>query len=97
MLEIRKPVLYRNGEPIEGSPAFEKNAKREDRYPGYRNLEKFELGDEYQVPADSYLAFGDNSASSLDGRYWGSVPAKDVVGRPLFIYYPFTKHWGRAP
>ncbi|MCC5022646.1 MAG: signal peptidase I [Candidatus Synoicihabitans palmerolidicus] len=97
VLEIRKPVLYRNGEPIEGSPAFEKNAKREDRYPGYRNLEKFELGDEYQVPADSYLAFGDNSASSLDGRYWGSVPAKDVVGRPLFIYYPFTKHWGRAP
>jgi signal peptidase I len=49
------------------------------------------------VPANEYAAFGDNSASSLDSRYWGTIPAKDVVGRPLFIYYPFTRRWGPAP
>jgi signal peptidase I len=25
------------------------------------------------------------------------VPAADVVGRPLMIYYTFTKRWGPAP
>lgn len=96
-LEIKEPVLYRNGEPIEGAEAFGKNARREDNFPGYRNEEDMERGDIIRVPEDHYFALGDNSASSLDGRYWGAIPAEDVVGRPLFIYYPFTSHWGIAP
>jgi signal peptidase I len=54
-------------------------------------------GQEITVPAGGYLAMGDNSGNSLDGRYWGFVPAADIVGRPLMIYYPFTKRWGPAP
>jgi signal peptidase I len=54
-------------------------------------------GVKVEIPPDRYMAMGDNSASSLDSRYWGSIPAKDVVGRPLLIYYPFTKRWGPAP
>ena len=96
-LEIREPVLYRNGKPIEGADAFAKNAKQEDRYPGYRYERDFGPGAVVTVPEGEFMAFGDNSASSLDGRYWGTVPAADVVGRPLFIYYPFTSHWGPAP
>jgi signal peptidase I len=30
------------------------------------------------------------------GRYWGTVPARDVVGRPILVYFPFTRHWGPA-
>lgn len=97
VLEIRQPVLYRNGEPIEGSDAFASNANLVDGFPGYRNLGILDVGDEFEVPENRYLAIGDNSASSLDGRYWGTVPAKDVVGRPMFIYYPFNSHWGPAP
>ncbi|MDB6115544.1 MAG: lepB, partial [Lacunisphaera sp.] len=41
-------------------------------------------------------AMGDNSLESADSRFWGFVPEKDVVGRPLFIYYPLTKRWGPA-
>ena len=48
------------------------------------------------VPPRSYLALGDNSHNSMDSRYWGFVPEKDVIGRPLFIYYPFTNRWGTA-
>ena len=96
-LEIREPVLYRNGEPIEGSQAFTKNANREDRFPGYRNERDLRPGSVVTVPEDHFMAFGDNSASSLDSRFWGAIPAADVVGRPLFIYYPFTSHWGPAP
>jgi len=96
-MEIREPELWRNGEPIEGSEAFAANAKREGRYPGYRWQGDFEPGVRITVPPHRYLAMGDNSASSLDGRSWGTIPDKDVVGRPLFIYYPFTRRWGPAP
>ncbi len=96
-LEIREPILYRNGKPIEGAEAFAANATRAGNYPGYRNIADMGPGDVVTVPEDHYFAVGDNSASSLDGRYWGAIPAKDVVGRPLFIYYPFTSHWGVAP
>jgi signal peptidase I len=96
-LEVKEPVLYRNGAPITGSKAFNRNATREGKYPGYRAVGLLRTGDTFTVPAEAYFAMGDNSANSQDSRYWGTVPAKDVVGRPLFIYYPFTTRWGPAP
>lgn len=96
-LEIREPVLYRNDAPITGSKAYNANATRADNYPGYRAGGLLAEGKTFTVPEESYIALGDNSANSLDSRYWGTVPAQDVVGRPLFIYYPFTKRWGVAP
>lgn len=96
-IEIRDPILYRNGQPITGADAFQKNGRREAPYGGYRNIGLLESGSVVEVPKDGFLALGDNSANSADSRYWGFVPRKDVVGRPLFIYYPFTKHWGPAP
>lgn len=96
-LRIERPVLYRNGAPITGSEAFAKNATESERYVGYRPEGNFRGGATVKVGEDQYMALGDNSANSLDGRYWGPVPAKDAVGRPLFIYYPFTKRWGPAP
>ena len=93
-LEIRDYRLYRNGRPIAGAAAFEKNARREGDYVGYRNERGLAVGHTMTVPEHSFLALGDNSANSADGRYWGYVPEKDVIGRPLFIYYPFTLRWG---
>jgi signal peptidase I len=95
-LEIKSFTLFRNGQPITGSPAFDRNARREGKYPGYQNVGDLSVGRSMTVPARSFLALGDNSANSKDGRYWGYVPAKDVVGKPLFIYYPFTSRWGPA-
>ena len=43
---------------------------------------------------NAYFAMGDNSTDSLDGRAWGFVPENELIGRALFIYYPFTKRWG---
>jgi signal peptidase I len=96
-LRIADYTLYRNGAPITGAPAFDKNAHRADRYVGYRQEGSFKEGAEVVIPPGQYLPLGDNSANSLDGRYWGTVAAADVIGRPLFIYYPFTKRWGVAP
>ena len=54
------------------------------------------LQQDYTVTAGHYFAMGDNSSNSYDSRGWGEVPAQDVVGKPLFILHPFTKHWGPA-
>lgn len=45
-------------------------------------------GESIVVPKDSYFVLGDNSASSQDSRYWGFVPAKNVLGKAIFIYWP---------
>jgi signal peptidase I len=96
ILEIKEPALWRNGQPITGSTAFAKNAIREGKYPGYNNTGNLSAMSTVTVPADTYYALGDNSPRSKDSRYWGFIPEKGVVGRPLFIYYPFTTRWGLA-
>lgn len=96
-LEVHAPTLFRNGDPIEGADAFELNSRRERRYPGYTAWADLEAGQHVKVPPGSFFAMGDNSPESSDSRRWGPVPAADVVGRPLMIYYPFTRRWGRSP
>ena len=79
-------------------PSFERqrNSGSYYHYGGYRNEGLLAVGQTVDGPRNSFFAMGDNSANSADGRYWGFVPAKDVVGRPMFVYYPFTRHWGPA-
>ncbi len=35
-----------------------------------------------------YFACGDNSPASSDGRYWGSVPERNLMGRALLVFWP---------
>ncbi len=93
-LQIEGTTLLRNGEPIEGSEAFEANAAQQGRYPGYQASGMLAPGETVSVGPDEFFALGDNSPNSEDGRVWGFVPEKDVIGRPLMIYYPFTRRWG---
>lgn len=95
-LKIIEPVLFSNEKPAEGAPAFAYNAERFEDYPGYVNRGRLGLGKVDTVAPHSFYALGDNSPGSLDSRSWGMVPEQDVVGRAVFIFYPFTKRWGVA-
>ena len=41
------------------------------------------------VQPGHYLCMGDNSPHSSDGRCWGLVPERLMLGRALVVYYPF--------
>jgi signal peptidase I len=43
------------------------------------------------VPEGSFFVLGDNRDDSYDSRYWGFVPAENVVGRPLLIYFSMDR------
>ena len=90
------PMLLRNGSAITGAPAFAANAERRGNYPGYVAGGLLAPGNVAQVPPHMFMALGDNSPRSQDSRFWGYIPEKDVVGKPLFIYYPFSRRWGVA-
>jgi len=48
-------------------------------------------GDDIVVPPNNYFALGDNRDVSYDSRYWGFIPRSNVIGRPMFVYWPAAR------
>ena len=95
-LRIDEPKLFTNG-PLAQEPGFRRVMTAQNGYRGYSNTVGIHLrtpDDVFTVPPDSYFALGDNSFNSRDSRAFGVVPAGNVVGRGLLVYWPFTRHWG---
>lgn len=94
-LRVEDGDLYINGaKPTE--PGFRRVMSKENGYRGYSNTHQLADPSSTMKAGDrEYIALGDNSYSSSDSRDWGNVPYHDIVGRGFFVYWPFTRHFGR--
>lgn len=85
-----KRVIGLPGETVEikSGDVYIKNASGEkalnEPYIKFSKNENFSmtLGD------SEYFVMGDNRAGSSDSRYWGPLPANDIVGRPVLRLLP---------
>jgi len=95
-IEIKEGALLADGKVRDEAEAFLLNAEKSGDYKGYVNTGFLSKGRKLKIPENSFVALGDNSNNSLDSRFWGLVPDKALIGKAIFIYYPFTTHWGLA-
>ena len=86
--------LLVNGKIRDEAHAFISNGNKEGEYKSYKADGLLSTGNNFTVPEDYFFALGDNSYNSHDSRYFGPVSKGAVIGKPCFIYYPFTKRWG---
>ena len=80
VIEIKSGTIFVNDKPLI-TPEFSQ------RY-YYNKGDYAELNKKITVPKDCYFVLGDNSASSMDSRYWGFVSKKDLLGKAMVIYWP---------
>ncbi len=99
---ITEPKLFVNGAEVTahgsanviGSKNGFLGYKEAGGYP-YAKRRGSEPGTVYDFTSKpGYIALGDNSGNSLDSRYWGTVPEKNLVGPALLVYWPFANHFG---
>jgi signal peptidase I len=70
----------------EDRPAFVPGA---EDFPFKENCRYSSQGVVCKVPDGHYFMMGDNRDNSLDSRFWGFVPEKNIVGKAFFVWMNF--------
>lgn len=47
-----------------------------------------------QLRPHHYMVMGDNTMNSSDSRTWGDFSRTNVIGKYLFVYWPYSKRFG---
>jgi signal peptidase I len=97
-LSIRDRRLLVDGRPVDEPWPFRRQAE-DPGYRGYVTRPGALLNNEaarMEVGEGQFVPFGDNTYSSLDGRYFGPVSDRALVGPSFFVYWPFGSRWGSS-
>ena len=81
VIEVRGKQLFRNGEAVkEGYIRFTQPDRIEPVRDNFGPV---------TVPEGKYFVMGDNRDNSLDSRFWGFVPDRNIVGKAFFVWMNF--------
>jgi signal peptidase I len=97
-VSIKPPFVYVNGQKLTSPKIFQEIQSHEHGYEGYilpgiyppADFLRSET-DAIQLGSDEYLVLGDNSPRSLDGRFWGALARRNIVGRVTKVYWPLER------
>ncbi|MFC1467341.1 signal peptidase I [Verrucomicrobiota bacterium] len=91
-ISVDNGYLVANGEKVTEPFPFERQV---NEYGGYTYAGKImDSSNSIKLADDEFLPFGDNSANSLDGRYFGGVKCDRLLGPAFMVYWPLGQHWG---
>ncbi|MGO9120821.1 MAG: signal peptidase I [Desulfomonilaceae bacterium] len=85
-VEIRNKLVILNGKEVRSPHAV---FRSKEVYSGYS--ERRDNMKPLKTPEGKLFVMGDNRDFSQDSRFWGSVPAEDVIGKVSKIYLSVTE------
>lgn len=93
---INPPRVVVNGRNMVEPPIFRNMAEGKSGLAGYVLADRNDAvlkstENKITLGADEYLVLGDNSARSLDGRHFGPIKRKTIVGKVFYIYAPANR------
>jgi len=92
------PYSYRSkgGETVRAGRYLERTDHHQYEVLYSRNRDGRSLMEPVEVPTGSYFVMGDNRDHSNDSRYWGFVPAENILGRAFVIWWSWDGYENNA-